>query len=148
VPPEAYEQALTGDSQIDDVTKRLTQILQDTTDKLARMPGQPQQYGIVVHLAFAEAVIDAGIRGISPSDVERPFSLPPNYGSDKTFVIPDVVLRNDAGDIVAVYDVKTGNEGFRPSRVSELRAALGVDSGVYFIELSLLRGAIRKIRVE
>jgi hypothetical protein len=148
VPPEAYMQALTGDSRIDDVTKKLTQILQDTIDALARMPGQPQQYGIAVHAAFAGRVITAGIGGISPLDVERPFSLPPGYGGDREFVIPDVVLRNDVGDIIAVYDVKTGNEGFRPSRVNELRAALRADSSVYFIELSQLRGAMRKIRVE
>jgi hypothetical protein len=148
VPPEAYEQALTGDSRIDGVTKKLTQILQDTIDMLARMPGQPQKYGIFVHLAFADAVRAAGIRGISPLDVERPFSLPPGYGGDREFVKPDVVLRNDVGDIIAVYDVKTGNEGFRPSRMNELRVALRADSSVYFIELSQLRGAMRKIRVE
>jgi hypothetical protein len=148
VPPEAYMQALTGDSRIDDVTKKLTQILQDTIDALARMPGQPQKYGIAVHAAFAGRVITAGIGGISPLDVERPFSLPPGYGGDREFVIPDVVLRNDVGDIIAVYDVKTGNEGFRPSRVNELRAALRAESSVYFIELSRLRGAMQKIRVE
>jgi hypothetical protein len=146
VPPGAYEQALTGDSQIDDVTKKLTQILQDTIDSLARIPGQPQKYGIAVHLEFAARVIIAGIRGISPLDVERPFNLPSGYGSNKKFVIPDVVLRNAVGDIIAVYDVKTGTEGFRPGRVNELRAALGVDSSVYFIELSRQRGAMRKVQ--
>jgi hypothetical protein len=110
------------------------------------LPGQPQKYGIAVHIEFAARVIAEGIRGISLLDVEQPVSLPPGYGGNKKFVIPDVVLRNDVGDIVAVYDVKTGSEGFRPSRVTQLRAALGVGPGVYFIELSQMRGSMRKIR--
>jgi len=146
VPPEAYIQALTGDSRIDDVTKKLTQILQDTIDSLARLPGEPQKYGIAVHLEFAARVIAEGIPGISLLDVEQPVSLPPGYGGNKKFVIPDVVLRNDVGDIVAVYDVKTGSEGFRPGRVNQLRAALGAGPGVYFVELSQMRGSMRKIR--
>ena len=111
------------------------------------MPGEPQKYGIAVHSAFAIAVIAAGIRGISPTDVERPFSLPSNYGGDKKFVVPDVVLRNDVGNIIAIYDVKTGNEGFRPSRINDLRVATKANFSAYSIELSVLRGALRKIRI-
>ncbi len=146
VPPEAYIQALTGDSQIDEVTKKLTQILQDTIDRLERIRGQPQRFGIIVHLAFAEAVIAAGIRGISPLDVEHPFILPSDFRGNKNFVIPDVVLRNEVGDIVAIYDVKTGQEGLRPNRIAELRAATKARDNVYFIELSTVRGALRKVQ--
>ena len=94
-------------------------------------------YGIAVHSEFAAAVIAAGIRGIGPSDVEEVFSLPPGYSSSKKYVIPDVILRNDGGDIIAIYDVKTGAPRLDPQREDELRVATGVDSSVPLIILWL-----------
>lgn len=125
----------TGISQIDDVTKKLKEILTKTMNGLARIPGQPQRYGRIVHVAFALAVIAEGIRGISPLDVERPFLLPPDYGSTKRTAIPDAVLRNDIGDIIAIYDVKTGDATVDPWRARELRAATGVGPDVPIIVL-------------
>jgi hypothetical protein len=125
----------TGISQIDDVTKKLKEILTKTMNGLARLPGQPQRYGKIVHVAFAGAVIEEGIRGISPFDVERPFPLPADYGSTKRRAIPDVVLRNDIGDIIAIYDVKTGDATVDPWRARELRAATGVGPEVPIIIL-------------
>jgi hypothetical protein len=129
--PPDISRALTGDSRIDDVTKKLAQIYADTIEKLARLPGQPQKYGILVHLAFAVAVIEAGIR--EPMDVERSFDLPPGFPSSKQSVRPDVVLQNYSGDIVAIYDIKTGDRGVDPWRARELRAATGAGSDVPII---------------
>ncbi len=129
--PPDISRALTGDSRIDDVTKKLAQIYADTIDELARLPGQPQKYGIIVHLAFAAAVIEAGIR--EPMDVERSFDLPPGFPSSKQSVRPDVVLWNYSGDIVAIYDIKTGDSGVDPWRARELRAATGAGPDVPII---------------
>ncbi len=145
-PPTPYEidpSALTGISQIDDVTKKLSEILANTINKLGLLPGSPQNYGIVVHLEFAAAVIAEAIRGISPFDVERTFRLPPSYGSQAS-VRPDVVLRNDIGDIIAVYDVKTLDAALKPGRVNQLRAAIGIESTVPVIDLHIERGPTLK----
>jgi hypothetical protein len=137
--PKIDPSALTGISQIDDVTKRLAQILQNVVNTLALLPGQPQRYGRLVHRVFAAAVIAEGIRGISPLDVERTFNLPPGYSEFKDTVRPDVVLRNDIGDIVAIYDVKTLDATLDPWRARELRAAAGVGREVPVIELHVGR---------
>ena len=125
----------TGISQIDNVTDKLADILAKTVNRLARLPGQPQRYGKVVHAAFAVAVIAEGIRGISPLDVERPFPLPADYSSNKRSVIPDAVLRNEISDIIAIYDVKTGDASIEPWRARELRAGTGVGPEVPIIVL-------------
>jgi hypothetical protein len=120
IPPD-ISAALTGDSRTDAVTKRLAQIYADTMETLARLPGQPQKYGIIVHVAFAAAVLAAGIR--ENMDIERSFDLPPDFPSSKKSVRPDIVLRDDSGDIVAIYDIKTGDSGIDPWRARELHAA-------------------------
>jgi hypothetical protein len=125
----------TGISQIDDVTDKLKEILTKEMNALALLPGQPQKYGIIVHKAFAIAIMAAGIRGISPLDVERRFNLPPGYSASRKYVIPDAVLRNDIGDIIAIYDVKTGEETIEPRRARQLRAATGVGLDVPIIVL-------------
>jgi hypothetical protein len=133
--------ALTGIDNIDETTKRLAKILARSLDEVGLVPGA-QRYGRAVHWEFAFNVFFEGIRGISPVDIERSFSLPPGYPSAKTTVRPDVVLRNDIGDIIAIYDVKTGDEGLRRARRAELRAATGVDRTVPIIELRVCNDPI------
>ena len=144
--PDIDPSALTGNSRIDEVTKKLAQILQNTINTLSLFPGQPQKYGIIGHKAFAAAVIAAGIRGISVLDVEQPFRLPTGYSPTKNSVKPDVVLRDDSGDISAIYDVKTGGASVDPWRARELRAGTGVGPDVYVIELQVTRGPALKVR--
>jgi hypothetical protein len=129
--------ALTGISQIDDVTKKLLNILVDTSDRVGFLSGSPQYYGIAIHSAFGVALKAEGLQGISPADIERSFDLPDGYNDVKDSVRPDVVLRDDAGDIIAIYDVKTGERGIDPWREDELRAATRVDATVPIIELRL-----------
>jgi hypothetical protein len=124
VAPPDTSRVLTGNSRIDNVTKKLAQIYAETIEKLARLPGQPQKYGTFVHAAFAAAVRAAGID--EPMDIERSFELPPGFPSWKKSVRPDIVLRDDGGDIVAIYDIKTGDSGIDPWRARELRAATKV----------------------
>lgn len=68
-------------------------------------------------------------------DVERRFILPPGFDSVEKYVIPDAVLRNEIGDIIAIYDVKTGDDTIEPRRGRELRAATGVGPDVPIIVL-------------
>ena len=50
-------------------------------------------------------------------------------------------FENDVGDIIAIYDVKTGQAGLSPGRVREIRRHTGVLSNVPIIELHILRKA-------
>ena len=56
----------------------------------------------------------------------------------------DVVLRNDVGDITAIYDVKTGEADLAPGRVRELRAKTGVGLSVPVIQLNVSRKSMLK----
>jgi len=87
----------------------------------------------------------AKLPGIGYWDVETTFSLLPNarYGS-KDSIRTDVVLRNDAGDIIAIYDVKTGDKELSQTRVNELLAKTGAPRGTPVIQLHLKRGSSRK----
>jgi hypothetical protein len=116
--------ALTGISNIDETTVALTRTLATVVDGLGVIAGMgAARYGTLVHTLFGTAVRLANFRGIGFFDVETTFSLEPDayYGS-KESVRTDVVLRNDAGEIIAIYDVKTGSRGLRTSRIRELRA--------------------------
>jgi hypothetical protein len=62
------------------------------------------------------------------------------YGSIRT----DVTLRNEERNIIAIYDLKTGNATLRPSRAEVLRARTGAASDVPVIELHSIRGPVRR----
>lgn len=134
--------ALTGISTIDDATKDLTDILANVMDIVEYVPGlSPQMYGTLVHQAFATAVRLQGLPGVGFWDVETTFSLGSiaRYGL-KDSIRTDVVLRNDVGDIIAIYDVKTGESGLSMSRVEELRAKTRAMPDTPVIQLHILRG--------
>jgi hypothetical protein len=104
----------------------------------------PQNYGIVVHQAFALAVRLQNLPGVG--DIERTFSLDdsdPRYGLAAS-IRTDVVLRNVQGDILAIYDVKTGDAPLSRSRANELREKTRAASGTPVFELNILRGISRK----
>jgi hypothetical protein len=143
---EIHTEALTGIETIDETTKNLTATLAGVVDTVDYVPGMtPQAYGIAVHVSFATAVRTAGFRGIGLFDVETTFGLDPDdpYGA-KGSIRTDVVLRNDAGDIIAIYDVKTGTKEISPARAAKLRARTGVGRNVPIIELNVIKGVMRK----
>ncbi|MGV3635684.1 MAG: hypothetical protein ACO1NY_15155 [Pseudorhodoplanes sp.] len=138
-----YSNALTGISTIDNTTQSLAETLAVVVDTLP--PGSGKLYGIAVHTAFANIVRLQNLPGIGFFDVETTFSLLPDfrYGS-RGSIRTDVILRNEAGDIIAIYDVKTGDSTIRPNRAAELRANTQVGPNVPIIELNVRRGALFK----
>jgi hypothetical protein len=138
-----YSNALTGISTIDGATKSLSKTLGRTMETMDFIPEwTPQVYGTAVHVAFGTAVRFEGLRGIGFYDVEHSFkdggdAKNGELGSIRT----DVSLRNEIGDVIAIYDVKTGRAGLSPARVREIRRHTGVLSNVPIIEMHILRGA-------
>lgn len=132
--------ALTGISSIDDTTRQLANTLARVKDVVNYLPDLgPTLYGTEVHTAFAAALRLQQLPGV---EVEPTFGGP--YYGVKDSVRPDAILRNDAGDIVAIYDVKTGESGIDPIRAARLRVNAGVGNNVPVIELSIPYGVRRK----
>ena len=86
----------------------------------------PAESGIQAHFEFAKRVRALSIPGIRTAGVEQSFDLGAvvRYGLDGS-VRTDIVLRDRSGIPIAVYDLKTGNAKLTPSRVQELRNAVG-----------------------
>jgi hypothetical protein len=144
-----YSRALTGDSFVDGTTKKLSQVLAQTMQRMDFIPTwTPQVYGTAAHVAFGNAVKSAGFEGIAPRDVEHSFfgGGSADYGQPGS-IRTDVVLRNAAGDVIAIYDVKTGGATLTAARVRELREKTGVGFRVPIIELHVIRGATLRGRV-
>ena len=116
--------AVTGNPRIDRTTERLVSILADTVQSLG--PGAGPIFGIRAHVEFGRRVEELNIPGIRDKGVEQSFSLgdAARYGLEGS-VRTDVVLRDREGIPIAVYDLKTGNARLTPSRVREIRDALG-----------------------
>jgi hypothetical protein len=133
-----YSEALTGISNIDDTTKDLVDTLAIVVAILPQ--GSGPLYGTAVHTAFANAVRAQRLAGIGYFDVETTFSLRDGarYGSEGS-IRTDIVLRNEAGQIIAIYDVKTGRRGISEARAAELRAKTGTGPEVPIIELNVRR---------
>jgi hypothetical protein len=135
-------EVLTGISTIDDATMALTDTLARVMDAVGQVPGiSPQRYGMMVHTAFAAAVRLMRWPGIGFWDVETTFSLIPGarYGS-KDSIRTDVVLRNEAGDVIAIYDVKTGDADLSPARVNKLLAKTRAAPGTPVIQMHVKHG--------
>jgi hypothetical protein len=98
-----------------------------------------------VHTAFARAVRDLNLPDIGRTGVEQSFDADgkARYGQDGS-IRTDVVLRNEEGRIIAIYDLKTGEAIIRPSRAGELRAMTHAGSDVPVIELHSVRGPVRR----
>lgn len=98
-------------------------------DVVDGVPGlTPQEYGRLVHERFADNVRVLGLPGIGYDDVETTFGGA--YYGAKGSVRTDVVLRDDAGQVIAIYDIKTGKADVSPARAAELRIKVGVDNSV------------------
>jgi hypothetical protein len=104
----------------------------------------PSTYGVAVHAAFGLAVKWADLPGVG--DIERTFSLEdsdPRYGLPGS-VRTDVTLRNIQGDVIAIYDVKTGDRRMSVSRADELRTITRASPDTPVFELNIVRGISRK----
>lgn len=134
--------ALTGISTIDRTTASFGKTLAKVIDTVPK--GRGPLYGIAVHTAFSLTVRFGDFPGIGFNDVESTWGgVDLHYGSLGS-VRTDVILRNDIGDPIAIYDVKTGGARLTASRAQELRDAVAPNSDIYVIELHLGRGASRK----
>jgi hypothetical protein len=140
-----YDGFLTGIPTIDNTSEALSNILTKVMAGLEYLPEmKPQTYGIAVHAAFGLAVKLANLPGVG--DIERSFSLEdsdPRYGVAGT-VRTDVTLRNVQGDIIAIYDVKTGDKQMLRPRADALREKTGAAPGTPVFELNIVRGPSRK----
>jgi hypothetical protein len=136
---------LTGIPTIDNTSEALSNILIKVMATLEYLPEMsPQKYGRLVHEAFALSVRFANLPGVG--DIERSFSLEdsdPHYGLAAS-IRTDVTLRNIQGDIIAIYDVKTGDRRISRPRAEELRAKTGAAPNTPVFELNVVRGVARK----
>jgi hypothetical protein len=137
--------AITGNPLVD----RTTDILLQTLAKIHALAGDGSGpwYGTRIHLMFKNDVILQNLPGIGRNGVEQSFSLGDiaEYGEDGTVRV-DVYMRDGTGKVVAIWDVKTGGAVLTAARVRQLRAEVGVGSGVWVIELHVTRGATLKAR--
>lgn len=103
----------------------------------------PSQYGTRIHKEFAAAVEAEGLAGV---EVERTFAPgDPNAGyGAKGSIRTDVMLRDDSGTIIAIYDVKTGDAQLEPWRVRQLRDKTGTTLDTYVFEIHPDRGVLLK----
>jgi len=132
--------ALTGIQRIDDTTMKLANTLARVKDVVDYAPNLgPAVYGTEVHTAFAAALRLQQLPGV---DVEPTFGG--DYYGATGSLRPDAVLRNDIGDVIAIYDVKTGEKGIDPIRAAKLRLSAGVGNEVPVIQLSIPYGVSRK----
>jgi hypothetical protein len=116
--------AILRNPRIDRTTERLLSILTETVESLGA--GSGPIFGIQAHFEFAKRVKALNIPGIREKGVEQSFDLGRivRYGLDGS-VRTDIVLRDRSGMPIAIYDLKTGNAKLTPSRVQELRNAVG-----------------------
>jgi hypothetical protein len=134
--------AQTGFSTIDRTTDALGNTLAKVIDILPK--GSGPLYGIAVHTAFSLAVRFGNLPGIGFNDVETTWGgVDLRYGSLGS-VRTDVILRDDSGDPVAIYDVKTGGARLTAARAQELRQAVAPGSDIPVIEIHVERGASLK----
>ena len=126
----------TGDPFVDSTTDKLNEILDRVVARIGPRPDlTPGQYGTKVHEAFKREVRAAGLPGIETDDLDRTFGAEEGARrGTKDSVRPDVILRDDDGNIAAIYDVKTGR-GFTKFQVIRYRQRTRTDSFVPLFEL-------------
>jgi hypothetical protein len=139
--------AKTGDPLIDKTTDQLMELLGKVMDENGPRPDlNRQQYGILIHTDFANKLRAGVVPGVTPSDVERTFSLTEDkfYGAEDS-ARGDYVLTRRDGSIAAFYDIKTGR-GMSEWQIIRLRYKSESSRAIPVIELNRERGAILKRR--
>jgi hypothetical protein len=145
-----YAEAVDARNRDEAAIVRTTKILDNTllavsTAVVRRADISPQMFGTTVHVVFARAVREQDLPGIGRTGVEQSFDKEgeARYGKDGS-IRTDVVLRNEEKQIIAIYDLKTGNATVRLPRAEELRAMTGAGADVPVIELHATRGPARR----
>jgi len=145
-----YRYDTTGDEQVDRTSNILFQAMvrdEELVNRALVLLGKvgPALYGTLVHLTFAADIRWQDIPGVGSDGVEQSFSLGgvARYGANGT-IRTDVVLRDDDGNIVAVWDLKTGNAELTDARIQEIRDELKLSDNVKIFELHIGRGVMRK----
>lgn len=135
----------TGIQSIDETSDTLSDILTSVMNGLEYLPSmKPSVYGTLVHAIFGAAVRLRDLPGVG--DIERTFSLDdadPYYGMVGS-IRTDLTLRNVQGDIIAIYDVKTGDTPLSRARADELRLKTNASQKTPVFELNVVRGISRK----
>ena len=135
----------TGIQSIDETSEALSDILASVMNGLEYFPSMsPSAYGTFIHGVFGAAVRLRGLPGVG--DIEQTFSLDnddPHYGLVDS-IRTDVTLRNIQGDIIAIYDVKTGDDPLTRARADEIRLKTRASPNTPVFELNIVRGISRK----
>jgi hypothetical protein len=141
---ERYDR--TGDQLIDRTTDILFQTLlryADLVDRAQVLLGKagPALYGTLVHVGFAIDVRAQNLPGIGQDGVEQSFSAEDvvKYGANGS-VRTDVIMKDASGQVIAIWDVKTGNAELTDDRRQEIREETGVPKNIPVIELHVSRG--------
>eukprot|EP01035_Chromulina_nebulosa_P012850 gene12850-17125_t len=116
-----YSNAVTGDERIDRTTETLSNTLKNVMNVFEFIPyDTPRAYGTAVHSSFGATVLAQGMDGVV---VEFSFKngSSATYGEEGS-VRADVALRSVAGEVIAIYDLKTGGAVVSSSRANELRS--------------------------
>jgi HK97 family phage portal protein len=134
------EDAISRNPLINRTSITLVKTLAEAMDRVRREDYAPAQYGSRVHKEFADLLRQKGIEGIELVDIERSFGPqgPTYYGSSGS-VRPDVILRDQTGKIIAIYDVKTGERGLEQNRADRLRLLTGSRPDVPVFQLHPIR---------
>jgi hypothetical protein len=134
--------AVTQNEQVNRTSHLLLGIATEVVDAFGPIGNlSPSQYGTKIHTLFAAAVRAADIPGV---EVEQTFPAGP-YGSTDS-IRTDVILRDETGRIIAIYDLKTGGASLEPRRVRELRAKTGTTSQTYVFQIRVPAGLTLKYR--
>lgn len=130
----------TDNKRIDSITEKIIGVLDNVLTELG--PGSGASYGTFVHGSAANMLREMNIPGIGEDGIEQSFSFGDlvRYGLMDS-VRTDVVLRNDqTGEILAVWDIKTGNERLTPKRVAQIRKNLNISDDIPVIEVHVNLG--------
>ncbi|MFC6789411.1 hypothetical protein ACFQE0_07115 [Methylobacterium komagatae] len=138
------ERHTTGNKQIDSITEKITDALDVVLSQLG--PGSGSLYGTYVHSSAAKLLRGINIPGIGKDGIEQSFSLGDlvRYGLSDS-IRTDALLRNDqTGEILAVWDIKTGSQRLSPKRVAKIRNYLNISDDVPVIDIHINLGIIVK----
>jgi hypothetical protein len=134
------EDAISRNPLINRTSITLVKTLAEAMDRVRREDYAPAQYGSRVHKEFADLLRQKGIEGIELVDIERSFGPQgPTYCGSSGSVSPDVILRDQTGKIIAIYDVKTGERGLEQNRADRLRLLTGSRPDVPVFQLHPIR---------